>query len=396
MPSVFLSYTSEDKAFARHIAHALSAHAITVWVDQYEILPGDALRAKIVEGIRRSEYFIVLLSRASLRSNWVTRELEVALEHNAEAARRRIIPVRIEDVDLPPRLADFRYVDLSRDFESGIAEIVRTITRHDAEGARPLDEVVNVDALVRNTEETEREFKGSGYGITTTLSILTIVVTLATAVPAFYQAFLQRSKVYYAIAEERLALPAHIDRNRVSALFVQHGIASGYARVQIVNRGTTAAKSVAASVEVPGRIADFNTVPADQPRPVWVGIERDANLQRFPGSVRLRLTDLVPEKVVVANISYHQTGDSRQSPRVDVVSDGELATRVARVEDAPQLTFWSYFEVPAIVLGVGALVTIVAGLIAVVRRNREIADALLLLAKELNPWISYLVRFFRV
>jgi hypothetical protein len=395
MPSVFISYTQHDKERARRIAHALAGHAISVWLDQDEILPGDALRPKIEEAIRSSEYFLVLLSRSSLNSKWVTRELEVALQHNADAARRRIIPVRVENVAIPPQLEEFRYVDLTGDFEQGIAEIVRTIERGAATGAAPLGEVVDVDTVVRNTEETEKQYEGSGYGITTILSILTIVVTLATAIPAFYQAFLQRSKVYYSVAEERLALPAHINRDKVTALLVQNGIPSGYVRVQVINRGTTSAKKVSGSVEVPGRIVDFNTVPADRPKPVWVGIDREIDLTKYPGSARLQLTDLVPERIVTSNVTYHQSGDGKQMPRVDIVADGELASRVERVELAPRLTFWSYFDVPAKVLAGGLLLTLLGGLVAVTRRNREIADALLLLAKELNPTVSYIVSKLR-
>jgi hypothetical protein len=395
MASVFISYTQRDREHARRIAQALAANAIAVWLDQDEILPGDELRSKIEQGIRTSEYFLVLLSRSSLASGWVTRELEFALEHNADAARQRIIPALVESVELPPRLAEFRYIDLSHEYEEGVAEIIRTVRRGEARGAPPLGEIIDVEGVVRNSQEAEREYRGAAYGVTTILSILTMVVTLATAIPAFYQAFLQRSKVYFAVTEERLTLPAHIDRSKVASLLVQNGIPSGYVRVQVLNRGTTSAKKVSGSVVVSGRIVDFNTVPPDKPRPVWVGIEKEADLAKYPSTVRLELADLVPERILTSNVTYHQDGDGKQPPRVEFVADGELATQVATIEAAPKLTFWSYFEAPAKVLGIGLFITLLAGFVTVARRNREVSKALLLLVKELSPTLSYIVSRLR-
>jgi hypothetical protein len=47
-PRVFLSHASEDKArFVVPFADGLRARGLDVWVDRWEMLPGDSLVAKI-------------------------------------------------------------------------------------------------------------------------------------------------------------------------------------------------------------------------------------------------------------------------------------------------------------------------------------------------------------
>jgi hypothetical protein len=49
-PRVFLSHASEDKdRFVLPFARALRANGVDVWLDKWEILPGDSLVDKLFE-----------------------------------------------------------------------------------------------------------------------------------------------------------------------------------------------------------------------------------------------------------------------------------------------------------------------------------------------------------
>jgi hypothetical protein len=79
MPSVFLCHSSEDKPFVRRLASQLSSKGIKVWLDEAEINIGDSLSEKIGSAINEMSYFVIILSDHSISSQWVKRELQVAM-----------------------------------------------------------------------------------------------------------------------------------------------------------------------------------------------------------------------------------------------------------------------------------------------------------------------------
>lgn len=93
MAQVFLSHASEDVAVARQVAGALRAGGIAVWIAPESILPGQAYNEAIVAGLRDSDTFAILVSKASNASKHVAREVGLA-----DSQGKRIIPIRIENV----------------------------------------------------------------------------------------------------------------------------------------------------------------------------------------------------------------------------------------------------------------------------------------------------------
>jgi hypothetical protein len=102
---------------------------VEVWIDEAEIRVGDSLIERIEEGIRKTEYFAVLLSTESVKSAWVKRELRMAMTHEIDAQKVKVLPILIEDCELPGFLrdkyyADFRPPDL---YEESFIKIVQML-----------------------------------------------------------------------------------------------------------------------------------------------------------------------------------------------------------------------------------------------------------------------------
>ena len=90
---VFICHASEDKAvFVRPLAERLRQEGIRVWYDELTLTVGDSLRRKIDEGLARSRYGVVVLSRAFFGKKWPQDELDglVAKEGYGEKV---ILPV---------------------------------------------------------------------------------------------------------------------------------------------------------------------------------------------------------------------------------------------------------------------------------------------------------------
>jgi hypothetical protein len=61
----FISHASEDKLdVARPLSERLVAAGFRVWLDENELSLGDSLRRKIDQGLSRSRYGAVILSRS--------------------------------------------------------------------------------------------------------------------------------------------------------------------------------------------------------------------------------------------------------------------------------------------------------------------------------------------
>ena len=128
-PRVFLSHAGEDRAFTEDLAGRLRGQGIEPWYSGWEIVPGDSLVRKIFdEGLGQADVLVVVLSRASVDKPWVRKELDVATMSQIEKGFR-IVPLVIEDCEVPTSLRDLFYLriadrnDYGRQFEALVASL---------------------------------------------------------------------------------------------------------------------------------------------------------------------------------------------------------------------------------------------------------------------------------
>jgi hypothetical protein len=90
---LFLSHASEDKPFVEALRAGLPAH-VRVWLDVDNLYAGhrlsDELRRAILD---ENDYVALFVSPRSLQSDWVARELDWALEREADLVRPFVVPV---------------------------------------------------------------------------------------------------------------------------------------------------------------------------------------------------------------------------------------------------------------------------------------------------------------
>ncbi len=137
LPSIFLSHNHADKPFARRLAKDLKELGVRVWIDEAEIKIGDSLIEKIREGIDSVEYVGVVLSKDSTKSQWVRKEVDIAMNQEIRGKRVKVLPLLVEDCDLPGFLegklyADFRTEDL---YTAGLERLAERL------GATPIDKI---------------------------------------------------------------------------------------------------------------------------------------------------------------------------------------------------------------------------------------------------------------
>jgi hypothetical protein len=107
---VFISHASEDKEnFADELNKVLESYSFKVWYDTQTISWGDSLRAKIDQGLRKSRYGIVIISKHYIQKGWTQYELD-GLFQKEMTGGKTILPIwhditKQEVFDFSPTLA---------------------------------------------------------------------------------------------------------------------------------------------------------------------------------------------------------------------------------------------------------------------------------------------------
>ncbi|HWA35641.1 MAG TPA: toll/interleukin-1 receptor domain-containing protein [Cyclobacteriaceae bacterium] len=112
---IFISHSSADKKFVRKLKDDLKENDFETWVDEDELNLGDTLSEKLDEALEGSSHFIVVLSQAAIKSEWVQYELQKALKQNDSLVNRKIIPVKYKECEVPSELSKLLFWDLSSD-----------------------------------------------------------------------------------------------------------------------------------------------------------------------------------------------------------------------------------------------------------------------------------------
>jgi hypothetical protein len=126
---IFVSHSSADIVVAERVSNALRALNYPVWYAEWRIEPGDSIVERIEDGLAQNDTLVILLSKSSVESAWVRRELSSAIMTQLSEQAVTIVPVLIEPCTIPPSLVDIKYVDLTKDFEDGFLKLLEFLRK---------------------------------------------------------------------------------------------------------------------------------------------------------------------------------------------------------------------------------------------------------------------------
>ncbi|SFK84390.1 TIR domain-containing protein [Nitrosomonas aestuarii] len=145
MTSVFLAHSSSDKEFVRALAGNLTKRGVKVWLDESELLIGDSLIGKIQIAIGEMKYLAAIISSHSVTSQWVQKELEAALSIELEKREVKVLPIVIDDCELPNFLIGKLYADFrkAQNYEAELDKIVKRVLFSEQKNDNSTSEVLN-------------------------------------------------------------------------------------------------------------------------------------------------------------------------------------------------------------------------------------------------------------
>jgi TIR domain/Pentapeptide repeats (8 copies) len=94
--SCFISYSSKDEAFAKRLYADLQSQNVRCWFAPEDLKWGDRIRTGIDEAIRLHDKLLLILSKSSVASGWVEREVKTALAKERKEKRTVLFPVRVD------------------------------------------------------------------------------------------------------------------------------------------------------------------------------------------------------------------------------------------------------------------------------------------------------------
>jgi hypothetical protein len=222
-------------------------------------------------------------------------------------------------------------------------------------------------------EKTPLDTAAAGR-VTTVLSIIAILATIAASIPAFLALNAEQPRVFFDQSDSQLLIPDSLNAARILAVLAQEGIPNSTLSLHIVNQGNAKAPEVNVAVTVPGPMVSLDLEPAVGSRQPWVSVE-DRGIDRQSGRVDLLLRSLYATKICNLTIGYQAQGKAAL-PVIEVFSDGAPAQRVDDVRAVPQWSRWDVFRLPAIVFGIGLGVVIIASLVSSLLQKPEVAEQL--------------------
>jgi hypothetical protein len=139
--SCFISYSSKDQRFAERLYDDLRKQEIRCWFAPEDLRIGERLRTGIDESIRRYDKLLLVLSKNSISSDWVEKEVETALERERSQKQVVLLPIRLDDTVMEIKsgwpadirrarnIGDFRQWEMAAAYEKALARLLRDLKR---------------------------------------------------------------------------------------------------------------------------------------------------------------------------------------------------------------------------------------------------------------------------
>jgi hypothetical protein len=126
---IFISYNHADKGTAESLAKILVQAKQNVWIDKWELNAGDSLIERIEEALGGADAILVLLSKSSTQSEWCKKELRSGLLRELEEKSVLVIPIVLDDCDIPLFLREKLWIDFRKNRDEQLALLLRSLER---------------------------------------------------------------------------------------------------------------------------------------------------------------------------------------------------------------------------------------------------------------------------
>lgn len=123
---VFLSHSDLDRNFVTALAKVLRRHEVRVWYSRTHLVGSQQWYDEIGAALNRCDWFVVILSPNSVKSDWVRDELVYAFTERRY--KGRIVPLLYKPCNYKKRfwtLAGFQVIDFTWKLADGYRALLK-------------------------------------------------------------------------------------------------------------------------------------------------------------------------------------------------------------------------------------------------------------------------------
>ncbi len=99
LQSCMLSHSSRDQEFCNRLDDALRTRQVPIWFSQRDMKPGRWARDQMQEAVHNCDRLLLVVSEASMASNWVRNEIKWAVEKERRSGKRVLFPIGLVAFD---------------------------------------------------------------------------------------------------------------------------------------------------------------------------------------------------------------------------------------------------------------------------------------------------------
>lgn len=160
---IFISHSSPDKEFVRHLTDRIEEEGFSPWLDERDLIVGDPLPETIAEALQSARVVLVVISRASVASRWLRYELNIATERMIKG-ECRVIPIVVDDVRLPNEVRALLYANCRESLDQGWPSVLTALQYEDHRVTKELGFWAQATRLIKKVFSHGYTFSTAEYG----------------------------------------------------------------------------------------------------------------------------------------------------------------------------------------------------------------------------------------
>jgi formylglycine-generating enzyme required for sulfatase activity len=123
---IFLSHAGADADFAHRLADDLRRHGWEIWIAPDTIQPGEEWVSAINNGLAASGIFLLVLTPDAVKSSWVYKETNVAINLQNQQLIR-LIPLDVKPVNAPPLWQAYQWIPFQDVYKDGLEHLLQAL-----------------------------------------------------------------------------------------------------------------------------------------------------------------------------------------------------------------------------------------------------------------------------
>jgi hypothetical protein len=162
--TIFISYVEEDKEMAEKLYKDIKNHGYQPWIESKDLLAGQKKDLEKQKALKQADFCLVLLSKTSIsKPGDAQKEQTTALGllDQFPESDNYLIPVRLNDCELPMRLSNLKAVDMFYDYEDGLNRLLKSF-KQKQQAIQPKDSnhlFLQNNTMIKKTKKCAIEIK---------------------------------------------------------------------------------------------------------------------------------------------------------------------------------------------------------------------------------------------